>query len=127
MGHIDLAYITISLIHLNAVTLSDLNSLTLSLTLPLVYKLDYVQKTIFHALMDSKSTYYFINTIFMLKYNIPTNLTSFVKLKLFDRLLNNIISKTAFLSITFLSSDQMILNVYIMSLNSSYLLVLGYN
>jgi len=127
MGHIDLAYITMSLIHLNAVTLSDLNSLTLSLTLPLVCKLDYVQKTIFHALMDSKSTHYFINTIFMLKYNISTNLTSFVKLKLFDRLLNNIISKTAFLSITFLSSDQMILNVYIMSLNSSYLLVLGYN
>ena len=127
MGHINLVYVTISPIHLDSVTLSDLNLLTLSLTLPLVCKLDYIQNSTFYALIDSKSTHCIINTIFILKYNISTNLTSSVELRLFDRLSNNIISKTAFLSITFLFSDQMILNVYIILLNSFYLLVLRYN
>jgi len=71
--------------------------------------------------------YYFINTIFVLKYNIPTNPTSSVELKLFNRLPNNIISKTVFLFATFSSSDQMILNMYITSPDFSCLLVFRYN
>jgi len=49
-----------------------------------------------------------------------------VKLKLFDRSSNSIITKTTFLSIIFLSRDQIILNIYIILLDFSYSLVLRY-
>ena len=117
----------LSPICINTATLSSLNLLTLPLTSSLVCKPDHIQNSIFHALINSRSMYCFINTILVLKYNIPTNQTSPVELKLFNRLPNNIISKTTFLSITFPSSDQIILNMYITSLDFFCSLVLRYN
>lgn len=84
----------------------------------LVCKLDYIQNLTFYAFINSESIHCFTDTIFILKYNIPTNPTSPVALKLFDRslLLNNIIFKTAFLPITFSFGDWIISNVYIILL-----------
>jgi len=118
---------TKSPICLNAAILSDLNSLTLKLMFLLVCKSDHIQNLTFHALVNSESTHYFVNTTFIWKYNIPTSLTMLVKLKIFNRLSNKIISEIVSLSITITSSHWMILNVYIIFLNSSCLLVLRYN
>ena len=127
MSYIDVVCVTTSLICFSTTILSNSNLLTLLLISSLVYKLDHIQNPIFYTLIDSRSIYYFINTIFALKYNIFRNSTSPIELKLLDKLLNNIISKTAFLPIIFPSGDQMILNIYIIFLNSFYLLVLKYN
>ena len=113
IGYINLICAILSLICLNTTTLSSLNLLILPLTLSLVCKPDYIQNLIFHAYINFRSIHCFINTIFVLKYNIPTSPTSPVELKLFNRLPNNIISETVFLFVTFPSSDQMILNMYI--------------
>ena len=64
MGHIDLICAT-SLICFNAAALFDPNLLILILTLLLVYKLDHIQNLIFYTLVNSSSTYCFVNTIFM--------------------------------------------------------------
>ena len=71
--------------------------------------------------------YCFISIIFVLKYNISTKPTPSMELKLFDRLSNNIINKTASLPVIFLLGDQIILNICIILLDSFCLLVLGYN
>jgi len=102
---INFVYTTTSSICLNTATLFDLNLLTLPLMLPLVCKSDHIQNPIFCALIDSKSTYCFIDTTFAWKYNISINLTLLVELKLFNGLLNKIISETTFLSVIFPSSD----------------------
>ena len=103
MSCIDVVCITTSLICLNITILSNL--LTLPLILPLVYKSDHIQNPTFYALINSRSMHYFINTISTLKYNIFIGLTLSMELKLFGGLLNNIISKTAFLSIIFPFGD----------------------
>lgn len=107
IDHIDLVYTNISPIHLNTATIFNLN-LHLSLILSLVCKSDYIQNLSFCTFINSESIHCFIDTTFILKYNIPTNPTLPMALKLFDRLLllnNNIISKIVFLSITFLSGN----------------------
>ena len=81
----------------------------------------------FHTLINSGFIYCFIDTVFALKYNILTNPTLPMKLKLFNGSLNNINFKTTFLPVTFLSCDWMILNVYITLLDSSCLLIPRYN
>jgi len=116
-----------SSIYLNATTLSDLNSLILTLIPLLVCKADYIQNFLFHVLISSGSTYCFINAVFAYKHNISTIPIPLVKLKLFDRLLNNLIFKTISLSIIFLSNDQIILYMYFTLLNFSCLLVPRYN
>ena len=126
MGCIDLFYV-MSLIYLNTTTLSNLNLLILTLILFLVCKSDHIQNLIFYTLIDSGSIYYFVGTIFTIYIYIPTILILLIKLKLFDGSLNNIISKTVFLPITFSSGYWMTLNVYITSLDSSCLLVFKYN
>ena len=67
--------------------------------------LDYIQNLTFHAPFDSRFTYCFIGTAFVLEYNISTNLTLFVELRIFNNLLNNIIFKIVFLPIIFPLSD----------------------
>lgn len=126
ISYIDLIYTT-SPICFNATTISNLNSLILILTSFLVCKSDHIQNPTFCALVNSSFTYCFVNTIFTQKYNIPTISTLPVKLNLFNRLSNNVKSKIAFLSVTFLSRYQIILNIYITSLNFSCSLVLRYN
>jgi len=126
IDYINLIYATISLIYLNTTAFSNLNSLTFTLTSPLVYKTDYVQNISFHALIDFVFTYCFINIAFTYKHNILTTLILPIELKLFDRSSNNLIFKTVSLSIIFPSSDQIILNMYIILLDSSCSLVLRY-
>ena len=53
-----------------------------------------------------------------LKYSIPTKLTLPIKLKLFNRLLNNIITETSFLPITFPSGNGGWKNIAIPVTNS---------
>ena len=69
--------------------------------------------------------YYFIDSTFVLKYNISIKLTLHMELKLFDGLSNNTITETASLSIP--SRDQIILNIYVTPLDSFCSLVLEYN
>lgn len=114
-------------IHLNITALSDPNLLILTLISPLVCRTGYNQNFLFYALVNSGSIYCFINTIFVYKHNILTIPTLPMKLKLFDRLSNNIIFKTVSLFIIFPSSNWIILKGYIILLDFSCLLVLGYN
>jgi len=118
VGYINLICAT-SLICHNATTLSNINLLILTFTLLLVYicKLNHIQNLNFHTLVNSRSIYYFVNTAFTNKYNISTILTS----------LNNTTFETAFLPIIFPYSHQIILNMYITSLDFSWSLVLRYN
>jgi len=119
VDYINLVYTNISPIYLNATTLSDLNSLILTLIPFLVCKADYIQNFLFHILIGSGSTHCFINAVFAYKHNISITPIPLVKLKLFDKLLNNLIPKTISLSIIFPSNDQIILNMYITLLNFS--------
>ena len=93
------------MIVLNTIILSDLNLLTLSHTLLLICRLDHIQNLTFHALINFGFIHYLINSIFILKHNISTKPNLPVKLKLFNRLLNNIITETTSISIAFLFKD----------------------
>ena len=126
MGCNNLVCANKNLIHLNAIVLSNLNLLTLSLISPLVCRSDHIQNPIFCALIAPRFIHCFINSTFVLKYNILTKPTPPVKLKLFNGLSSNTITKTTFLPIIFPSRDQMILNVYVIPLDSFCFLVLGY-
>ena len=68
MGCIDLICANKSPISLNAVTFFNLNLLILSLISPLVCKLDYIQNLTFYTLINFRSMYCFIDTVFALKY-----------------------------------------------------------
>ena len=125
MGHSD--FICTNNIHLNTTALFNLNSLIFSLILLLVCKSHHIQNLTFCALIDLRSIYYFIDSTFILKHNIPTKPTLSVKLKLFDRSSNNAITKTVFLPVAFPYGDQIILSVYVILLNFSCSLVLRYN
>jgi len=80
MGYSDLVCTNKNLIYLTTAALSNPNSLTLSLTLPLVWKSDYIQDLTFYALVDSESIYYFIDSIFVLKHNVFTKPTPPIEL-----------------------------------------------
>jgi len=127
VDYVDLICITKSLIHLNIATFSDLNSLILFLILLLVCKSNYIQNLTFCTLINSEYIYYFINTTFVLKYNIFIKPTLPIELKLFDGLSNNIITKTASLPVIFPFRNQIILNIYVTLLNFFYSLILKYN
>ena len=127
MGHSNFICTNKNYIHFNAIALFNLNSLTFSLISLLVYRSHHIQNLTFHALIDFRSIHYFIDSIFILKHNIPTKPTSSMKLKLFDKSSNNAITRTAFLPVAFPYGDQIILSVYVTLLNFSYFLVLRYN
>jgi len=63
----------------------------------------------------------------MYRHSLPIFSTSFVELHLFDRSLNNIITKVVTLSVIFPSSECMNLDFYITLLNFCCSLVLGYS
>ena len=100
------------------------SELILTFTSFLVYKLDHIQNLIFYVLANSSSTYFIIIT-FAYEYSILTTPTLSVELKLFDRSLNNFISETASLFVTFSSGHWMILNVCIRNYFSQFLLFVG--
>jgi len=114
-------------IQLNTSTLSNPHSLFISLTSFLILGQNYLNKTLFQALINSKSTYCFINLKFIDIYYLKTSATSLIVLYLFNSLLNSTISKIANLLIIFSTSNYINLNFYVTLLNSFYFLVLGYN
>ena len=116
-----------SLIWLNVSTLSDPNSLFISLTFPLILGQDYLNKIPFRALIDSRCTHCFVDSKFVDTHHLKTSATPLVALHLFDGSSNSTISKIANLPIIFSTSDCTNLDFYITLLDFSCSLVLGYN
>ena len=127
LRNIELFCAAMSSIWLNTSTISDPHSLFVSLTFLLILGQDYLNKILFQALINSKSTYCFVDSKFRDTYHLKTSATLPVALYLFDEPSNNNISKIANLSINFSTSDCMNLEFYVILLDSSCFLVLGYN
>ena len=126
-GYIELPYTTMSPIQLNISTLFYPHSLFVSLISPLILGQNHLNKILFQALVDSKSTYFFVDSKFVDTYYLKTSATPLVALHLFDSSSNSTISEIANLPIIFSTSDCMNLDFYVTLLDSSYSLVLGYN
>ena len=94
-GHVELFYATISPIWLNTSALSDLYSLFVSLTSPLILGQDHLNKIPFQTLIDFRSTYCFVNSKFVDTHHLKTFATLPVALCLFDSSLNSTISEIA--------------------------------
>ena len=114
-------------IQLNASALSDPYSLFISLTFPLILGQDCLNKIPFQALVNSKSTYCFVNSKFVDTHHLKTSATPLVALCLFDGSSNSIISKIANIPIIFSTGNCMNLDFYVTLLDSFCSLVLGYN
>ena len=114
-------------IQLNTSTLSNPHSLFVFLTSLLILGQDHLNKILFQALFDSRSTYCFVDSKFVNTYHLKTFVTPPVALCLFDEPSNSTISKIANLPIIFPTSDYMNLDFYVTLLDSSCSLVLGYN
>ena len=126
-GYIELPCAALSLIWLNPSTLSDLHSLFVSLTFLLILGQDHLNKILFWALVDSKSTHCFVDSKFVDTHHLKTSATPPVVLCLFDGSLHSTISKTANLPIIFPTNNCIDLDFYVTPLDSSCSLVLGYN
>ena len=116
-----------SLIQLNISALSNLYSLFVFLISLLILGQDHLNKIPFQALVDSGSTYCFVDSEFVDTHHLKTSTTPLVALCLFDGSSNSTISEIANLLIIFSTSDCMNLDFYITLLDSSCSLVLGYN
>ena len=116
-----------SSIQLNVSALSDSHSLFVSLTFPLILGQNHFNKISFWALVDFRSTYCFVNSIFMDIHYLKTFTTLPVAFCLFDSSSNSTISEITNLSIIFSTGDCINLDFYITLLDSSYSLVLKYN
>ena len=116
-----------SLIWLNASALSDPHLLFVSLISPLILGQDHLNKILFRALINSRSTHCFVDSKFVNTHHLKTSTTSLVALRLFNGLLNSTISEIANLPIIFSTSDCMNLDFYVTLLDSFCSLVLGYN
>ena len=88
---------------------------------------DHLNKILFQVLVDSGSTYCFVDSEFVDTHHLKTSATSLVAFRLFDSSSNSTISEIANLSIIFSTSDCMNLDFYVTPLDFSYFLVLGYN
>ena len=113
------------ILRLNMSTLSDLNSLWLSLT---SYKISD-SKIPLLALVDSGSTHCFIDNKIVAQYNSDFNLYSVlpIELKLIDGTSNSIITQAVKLPISFPTGKTFDIDFYVTPLDSSCPLVLGYN
>ena len=114
-------------IRLNTSALSNLYSLFVSLTSSLIIGQDHLNKIPFWALVDSRSTYCFVDSKFVDIHHLKTSATPLVTLCFFDGSLNSTISQITNLSIIFSISNCMTLDFYVTSLDSFCSLVLGYN
>ena len=88
---------------------------------------NYLNKILFWALINSRSTHCFVDSKFVDTHHLKTSTTPLVALHLFNSSSNSTISEIANLSIIFSTSDYINLDFYITLLNSSYSLVLRYN
>ena len=104
-------------------TLSDPNSLCVSLTSPLISN----SSLCISALIDSGSTHCFVDTSFVQYYKLPAYPVDPIKLKLFDGTSNSIITQSVALPVKFPSSECMNVNFYVTPLDLSCSIVLGYN
>ena len=116
-----------SSIWLNASALSNPYSLFVFLISLLILGQDHLNKILFWALVDSRSTHCFVDSKFVDTYHLKISVTPLVALCLFDSLLNSTISEIANLPIIFSTGDCMNLDFYVTLLDSSCSLVLGYN
>ena len=114
-------------IQLNISALSNPYSLFVSLISFLILSQDHLNKIPFLALINSRSTYCFVDSKFVDAHYLKTSTTPLVALHLFDSSFNSTISEIANLPIIFSTSDCMNLDFYVTLLNSSCSLVLGYN
>ena len=114
-------------IQLNTSALSNPHSLFVSLTSLLILGQDHLNKIPFQALIDSRSTYCFVDSKFVDTHHLKISATSLLVLLLFDGSSNYIISEIANLPIIFSTSNCMNLDFYVTLLDSSYSLVFGYN
>ena len=112
---------------LNAFALSNPHSLFVSLTSPLIFGQDHLNKILIWALIDSGSTYCFVDSKFIDTHYLKIFATPPVALYLFDSSLNSTISEIANLPIIFSTSNCINLDFYVTPLNSSYSLILRYN
>ena len=126
-GCIKLPCATTSPIRLNVSTLSDSHSLFVSLTSLLILGQDHLNKILFLALVDSRSTHCFVDSEFVDTHHLKTSATPPVALCLFDGSSNSTISKIANLPIIFSTGNCMNLDFYVTLLDSSCSLVFGYN
>jgi len=88
---------------------------------------DHLNKILFRALVNFRSTHCFVDSKFVDTHYLKTSATPLVALCLFDGSSNSTISEIANLPIIFSTGDCMNLDFYITPLNSSCSLVLGYN
>ena len=114
-------------IWLNASTLSNPHSLFVSFTSPLIFGQDHLNKILFWALVDSRSTHCFVDSKFVNSHHLKTSATPLVTLYLFDGSSNSTISEIANLPIIFSTSDCINLDFYVTPLDSFCSLVLEYN
>ena len=110
-------------IWLNTSALSDSHSLFVSLTFPLILGQDHLNKILFRALIDSRSTYYFVDSKFVDIHYLKTSATLSVAFHLFDSSSNNTISETANLPIIFPTSDCMNLDFFVTLQNLQRLMI----
>ena len=79
------------------------------------------------ALIDSSSTHCFVDYKFVQHLNIPLTSVSPLELKLFDGMLNSVITQSLELPVIFDSSESMTISLYVTLLDPSCSVVLGYN
>ena len=109
-------------VQLNVSTLSNPNSLCISLASLLISN----SSLCVSALIDSGSTHCFVDTSFVQYYKLPAYPVDPIKLKLFDRTSNSVIIQSVALPVKFLSSECMNVNFYVTLLDPSCSVVLGY-
>ena len=126
-GCIELLCTATSPIWLNASALSDLYSLFVSLTSFLILGQEHLNKILFWALVDSRSTHCFVDLKFVDTHYLKTSTTPPAALHLFDGSSNSNISEITNLPINFSTSDCINLDFYVTLLDSSCFLVFGYN
>ncbi|KIK35460.1 hypothetical protein CY34DRAFT_96035, partial [Suillus luteus UH-Slu-Lm8-n1] len=107
---------------LNAVSLSDLNSLCPYLSLP-----TFPDVSEFPCLVDCGSSHCFIDSGFVSKNKIPTYLIPPIPLCLFDGTCNSMITEAVDLPIRFSSGVVTSDTFYVTLLDSSCFIVLGYS
>ena len=78
-------------------------------------------------LVDSRSTYCFLNSAFAHGHSLSTTPTLPVELCLFDGTSNNIISEVVLLPVKFLSGECITLDFYVTPFDSCCSLVLGHS
>ena len=114
-------------IRLNTSTLSNSHLLFVSLTSLLILGQNHLNKILFQALINSRSTHCFVDSKFVNTHHLKTSATPPLALHLFDGSSNSTISEIANLPIIFSTSDYINLNFYVTLLDSSCSLVLEYN